>query len=74
MDEEFSCCCLIYNSWYALLWCKHFSIKTYTVFHGPPALLDLGFLIVEVSRSHSDKLHSVGLLSRSDRPVAEIST
>jgi hypothetical protein len=33
----------------------------------------LGFLIVEVSRSHSDTPHSVGLLWRSDRPVAETS-
>jgi hypothetical protein len=34
----------------------------------------LGLLIVEVSRSHSDTPHSVGLLWTSDRPVAETST
>ena len=31
----------------------------------------LGFLIVEVSRSHSDTPHSVGLFWTSNRPVAE---
>jgi hypothetical protein len=34
----------------------------------------LGFLIFEVSRSHSDTPHSVGLLWTSDRLVAETST
>ena len=38
------------------------------------ALVDLGFLFVEVSRSHSDTPHSVGLLWTRDRPVAETST
>jgi hypothetical protein len=37
-------------------------------------LVGLGFLIVEVLRSHSDTPHSVGLLWTSDRPVAETST
>jgi hypothetical protein len=37
-------------------------------------LVDLGLLIVEVSRPHSNIAHSVGLLRASDRPVAETST
>ena len=36
-------------------------------------LLDLGFLVIEVSRSHSDTPHSVGILWTSDQPVAETS-
>jgi hypothetical protein len=43
-------------------------------FNGSTALLGLGFLITEVSSSHSDIPHSVGLLWTSDRPVAETST
>jgi hypothetical protein len=42
--------------------------------HAGQPLLDLGTLIIEVSRSHSDTPHSVGLLRSSDRLVAEIST
>jgi hypothetical protein len=34
----------------------------------------LGRLVVEVSSSHSNIEHSVGLLRMSDRPVAETST
>ena len=41
-------------------------------FTQPP--VGLCFLIFEVSRSHSDTPHSVGLLWTSDRPVAETST
>jgi len=41
---------------------------------GPTALLGLGFLLVKVSRSHSETPHSVGLHWASDRPVAETST
>ena len=37
-------------------------------------LLGLGFLTVEVSRSHSDTPHLVALLSKSDQLVAETST
>jgi hypothetical protein len=37
-------------------------------------LVGLGLLIVEVSRSHSDTPHSVGLLWACDQPVAETST
>jgi hypothetical protein len=37
-------------------------------------LVDLGFLIIEVSRSHSDTPHSVGLLCTSDQPEAGTST
>jgi hypothetical protein len=33
-----------------------------------------GLLIVEVSRSHSDKPHLVEILCKSDQPVAETST
>jgi len=34
-------------------------------------LIDQGLLIIEASRSHSDTLHSVGLLWTSDQPDAE---
>jgi hypothetical protein len=34
----------------------------------------LGLLLFEVSRSHSDTRHSVGLLSTSNQSAAEIST
>jgi hypothetical protein len=37
-------------------------------------LLGQGLLIIEVSRSHSDTPHSVGLLWTSDQPDAETST
>jgi len=40
----------------------------------PPPLVGQGLLIIENSRSHSDTLHSVGLLWTSDQPVAETST
>jgi len=42
--------------------------------HGSMALVSLGLHIVEVSRSHSDTPHSVGLLWTSDRLVADTST
>ena len=38
-------------------------------FHGSTALVGLDLEIVEVSRSHSDTPHSVGLLWTSDRPL-----
>jgi len=41
---------------------------------GLTALVDLGPLIVEVSRSHSDTSHSVRLLWMSDQPVTETSS
>jgi hypothetical protein len=44
------------------------------LFHGSTALVGLSILIVEVSRSHSDVPHSVGLLQTSDQLVAETST
>jgi len=37
-------------------------------------LVDQGFLIIEVSRSHSETLRSVGILWTSDQPDAETST
>jgi hypothetical protein len=37
-------------------------------------LVGQGFLIVEASRSHSDTLHSIGLLWTSDQLDAETST
>jgi hypothetical protein len=37
-------------------------------------LVGHGLLMIEASRSHSDTPHSVGLLWRSDQPVAETST
>jgi hypothetical protein len=43
-------------------------------FHVSTALVGLGLLILEVSRSHSDTLHSVVPLWTSHRPVAETST
>jgi hypothetical protein len=43
-------------------------------FYGSTAPVGLGFLVVEVSRSHSDTLYSVGLLRTSDRPVSETCT
>jgi len=43
-------------------------------FSGSAALVGLGILIVEVSRSHADTPHSVGLLWTRDRPAAETST
>ena len=39
-----------------------FFININAIFYGFKALVGLGFLIVEVSISHSDTLHSVGLL------------
>lgn len=40
------------------------------LFHGLTALVGLGILIIEISRSHSDTLHSVWLLWTSNWPVA----
>ena len=48
--------------------------KCFVCFDDLTALLGLGLPIVEVSRSHSDTPHSVGLLWTSGRPDAEIST
>jgi len=45
----------------------------YFFFHGSKALEGLGLHIVEVSRLHSDKPHSAGILCTSDRPVTETS-
>jgi hypothetical protein len=44
------------------------------LFYGLAVLVDLSHLTVEVSRSHSDTLHLVWLLRKSDGPVAETST
>jgi hypothetical protein len=44
-----------------------------TLYNGSTVLVGLGF-VVEVSRSHSDAPHFVGLLLTSDRPVAETCT
>jgi len=46
----------------------------YLFCHGWTALVGLGLLIVEVSRSHSDTPHLVGLLWTSDQLVAQTST
>ena len=43
-------------------------------YHGATVLVGQGLLIVEDSWSHSDTLHSVGLLWTSDQPDAETST
>jgi hypothetical protein len=50
------------------------SDKTKNFCHGSTALVSLGLLIAEVSKSRSDILQAVGLLWTSNRPVAETST
>ena len=53
------------------------SRKAYTVFfifHGSQILVGLGLRITEISRSHTDTPHPVGLLCMSDRPIAETSS
>jgi hypothetical protein len=40
-------------------------------FSGTITLVGIGLLIAEVSKSHSDTSHRVGLLWTSDQPVAE---
>jgi hypothetical protein len=42
-----------------------------SIFHGSTALVGLGLLVVESSRSHLDTPHLVGLLWASDEPDAE---
>jgi len=44
------------------------------IFHGWTGLVALGLLIFEVALSHRDTLHSIRLLSKSDRPLAETGT
>ena len=51
----------------------HFSLRNFFFFRSSITLVGLGLLIVEVSRSQLDALHSVGLLWTSDRPDAETS-
>jgi hypothetical protein len=56
-------------------WCSVVLIINFnTFFHGLTVLMGLSFLILEVSRSHSDTPNMVGLLWMSDQPVAETST
>jgi len=43
-------------------------------FHGSAAIVGISLFVFEVSRSHSDTPHSVGLLWTSDRPNTETST
>jgi hypothetical protein len=43
-------------------------------FRGSTTVVGQDLLLVEVSRSHSDTPHSLGLLWTSDQPVAETST
>jgi hypothetical protein len=43
-------------------------------YHGATPPVGQGLLVIEASRSHSDTLHSVGLLRTSDQPDAEAST
>jgi hypothetical protein len=54
--------------WFLQTLHKHFFLP-----HGSTALVGLGLLMVEVSRTHSDTPHSVGLLCTRDRPVAQTS-
>ena len=44
------------------------------LFHGSTATVGQVLPIDEVSRSHSDTPHSIGIFRTSDRPVAEAST
>ena len=61
-------------------WLKNWTSRTWNVLatrhhiHAGQPLVDLGTLIIEVSKSHSDTPHSVGLLWTSDQLVAETST
>jgi len=43
----------------------------HTLLRGSTALVDVGLLIVEVARSHSNATHKVGFLLMRDRSVAE---
>ena len=52
----------------------HTHTHTHFCFMARQPLVGLDILTFQVSRSHSDTPHSVGLLWTSDRPVAEIST
>ena len=56
--------------------CKFIAIFiTYLIFcYDSIVLVGLGFLIVEVSRSHSDTPQYVGLFWTSDQPIAETTT
>ena len=54
--------------------CRQNSETNFFLFYGLTALVGLNLLIVEVSRSHFDAPHLVGLLWTRDRPVAETST
>ena len=44
------------------------------VYNGSKTLAGRGLILLEVSISHSDTLHSVGLLWTSDQPDAEACT
>ena len=44
------------------------------LFYSSTALVGLDLLIAEVSRSHSDSPHSIGILWTNDRSVADTST
>ena len=48
--------------------------NSFFIFHVLTSPMGLGILIVEISRSHSDTPHSVGLLWQSDQPDVETST
>jgi len=52
---------------------RNLGIFFFLIFHDLTALMGLGLLVVEVSRSHSDTPHSVGLLWQSDQPDVETS-
>ena len=56
-----------YKSNYRMIYSHH------SIFYGSTALLDLGLLTFEVSRSHSGTPRSMELVWTNDRPVAEIS-
>jgi hypothetical protein len=44
------------------------------LFHGPTALVGLGFLVLEISKSQSDTPHPLGLLWMRNPPTADTST
>jgi len=72
--------CKVYFSWYSVfVICNTFRkiIANFIIpdfFYGSTILVGLGLFVVEVSRSHSDTPHLVGLPWASDQLIAETST
>jgi len=51
--------------------CEFEISTTHTPPHGMTVRVGLGLLVIEVSRSHSDTSHTLGLLSTSQRPLPD---